>query len=229
MPIFRRGCRWVRRQRWRYLDQTLSESERAAVERHLSTCIACRALIAEAQLALEMHKKGQPLPPNLKQKLEPPRTISLVRIALVLIVLALGAGAVYWSFSPEAKAWILRQEVVFPEVAPDAPKPPVAVLEPSPQSAPPETPQQPPAEDPKPQPKLSETPKPVAKPAPPEPAPEPARKPARRPAVRREPPQRNPAPKERATQPTAPPEGTIEIYDAEGNLIRRQKIQEERR
>lgn len=229
MPIFRRGCRWVRRQRWRYLDQTLSESERAAVERHLSRCIACRALIAEAQLALEMLKKGQPLPPNLKQKLAPSRSISLVRIALALTVLALMVGAVYWSFPPEVKTRVLRQKVVFPGVEHEGSKPPVAVLE---SSTPAEAPPQPAVEAPKPQSKVSEPPKPakpVVKSAPPKPALEPARKPTSKPPVRRGAPPRNPAPKARASQPTAPPEGTIEIYDAEGNLIRRQKLQEERR
>lgn len=229
MPIFRRGCRWVRRQRWRYLDQTLSESERAAVERHLSRCIACRALITEAQLALEMLKKGQPLPPNLKQKLAPSRSISLVRIALALTVLTLGVGAVYWSFPHEVKTRVFRGEVAFPEVEPESSKPPVAVLEPpTPSGAPP----QPAVEAPKPQPKVSEPPnpaRPVVKPASPKPALEPAQKSTSKPAVRQGAPARNPAPKERAAQPTTPPEGTIEIYDAEGNLIRRQKLQEERR
>ncbi len=57
-------CRQVRRRCWHYLDSTLSARERAGVERHLVGCAECRAVFAQAAFALESLQKGLPIEPD---------------------------------------------------------------------------------------------------------------------------------------------------------------------
>jgi hypothetical protein len=66
-------CRQVRRRCWRYLDGTLSARARAGVERHLVGCVECRAVFAQAAFALEALQKGLPI--ELERLPYPPHSL----------------------------------------------------------------------------------------------------------------------------------------------------------
>ncbi|GBC93405.1 hypothetical protein HRbin15_01896 [bacterium HR15] len=95
-------CGRVRTLRWRYLDNTLSASERARVDRHLARCLSCRAEFARAAFVLESLQKGLPL--EAAWLPSSPRRRWLLAIGLIaLLGLMGGIGTVRLSrFSPPA-------------------------------------------------------------------------------------------------------------------------------
>lgn len=239
----RRGdCGWARRQLWRYLDKTLPAPLSRQVEAHLAVCVPCRAEFARAQEALDALQSGKPLTAEhqriLKRSAGAP---AWKRAAAVLLLLLLvGVGAYLWRLPSDALFTRLSERGLETE---PMPAPPPDALPPEPKSegyteqssgpkieplniqealqpAPPptETPEPPPA------PKVETEPRPK----PPAPAVVQPRKPAppTNPPPRRANPQ--PAPKPQP-KPAAPAEGTVEVYDEAGNLIRREQLQEKRR
>jgi hypothetical protein len=220
-------CGLARRRKWRYLDGTLPAPQKRQVEAHLQVCIPCRAEFTLAQDALNALAAGKPLTPEQQralQRTKPALTPSRAA-AVAILALLLGAGVYLWRVQGEAllerltargvaePAAVAESAIAAPNPTPSEPQPAVR-----PELAPLATP---PAE-PKPvevAPKPAETPPRVASPSPP----------------RRTTPMR-PAPPRRASQPpkqpappaTTPPEGTVEVYDAEGNLIQRKRLQEKR-
>ena len=223
-------CGWVRRRKWRYLDGTLPAPQKRQVEAHLLVCIPCRAEFTLAQEALNALAAGKPLTPEQQRALQRPKpALTPSRAAAVAILaLLLGVGVYLWRVqgdallerltargTPPPAAAVAESAVAESSPAPSEPEP---VVRPEP------APIEPPAVEPKPAeaaPKPVEAPSPAASPTPP-------RRPATAPT--------RPAPPKRASQPpkqpappaTTPPEGTVEVYDAEGNLIQRKRLQEKR-
>ena len=221
-------CGWVRRRKWRYLDGTLPAPQKRQVEAHLQVCIPCRAEFTLAQDALDALAAGKPLTAEQQRALQRPKpALTPSRAAAVAILaLLLGVGVYLWRVQGEALLERLTARGVaepaaaaVAESAIAAPNP--TPSEPEPAIRPEPAPIEPPAAEPKPvevAPKPAETPLRVASPSPP----------------RRTTPMR-PAPPRRASQlpkqpapPATPPEGTVEVYDAEGNLIQRKQLQEKR-
>lgn len=214
-----RNCRWVRRQRWRYLDHTLRPTEQAEVEQHLSACVPCRAVYAEAQLALEMLKKGQSLPPELKKKLLPERrgwAVVLGRLAVITVVLAaVGYGVL------RLHGARLVSEAHNRAQAPQTPT--VSTVE-TPSVVSPATPDSPPNRTETNRPPLSKRSPPNISPHPKATVPAPRQvAPKKRPIKR---PRSLPKPVQKPSRKAPPPEGTVEIYDTEGNLLHRRQIPE---
>ena len=216
-------CGWVRRRKWRYLDGTLPAPQKRQVEAHLQVCIPCRVEFTQAQDALNALTAGKPLTPEQQRALQRPKpALTPSRAAAVAILaLLLGVGVYLWRVQGEAllerlTARGVSEPAAVAESAVTAPNP--MPSEPEPAVRPEPAPIEPPAAEPKPAeatPKPAETPPRVASPSPP----------------RRTTPMR-PAPPRRASQlpkqPATPPEGTVEVYDAEGNLIQRKQLQEKR-
>ena len=219
-------CGWVRRRKWRYLDGTLPAPQKRQVEAHLQVCIPCRAEFTLAQDALNALAAGKPLTAEQQRALQRPKpALTPSRAAAVAILaLLLGAGVYLWRVQGDAllerlTARGVPEPAAVAESAIAAPNP--TPSEPEPAIRPEPAPIEPPAAEPKPvevAPKPAETPPRVASPSPP----------------RRTTPMR-PAPPRRASQlpkqpapPATPPEGTVEVYDAEGNLIQRKQLQEKR-
>lgn len=239
----RRGnCSWARRQKWRYLDKTLPTPVSRQVEAHLAVCIPCRAEFAQAQEALDALRTGKPLTLEQQRMLKSAGGIPVwKRAAVLLLLLALvGVGAYLWRLPSDALFTRLSERggeaepipVPPPDALPPAPKSEGNARQPSgtmpeplniqealqPAPPPTETPEPPPA------PIVDVEPSP----APPAPAVEQPRKP---------PPPTNPPPRRRANpqpapkpqpKPITPAEGTVEVYDEAGNLIRREQLQEKR-
>ncbi|BCW94688.1 MAG: zf-HC2 domain-containing protein [Fimbriimonadales bacterium] len=209
-------CGWARRRKWRYLDGTLPAPQKRQVEAHLQVCIPCRAEFTLAQDALNALAAGKPLTPEQQRALQRPKPrLTLSRAAaLAILALLIGAGVYLWRVQGDALL-----ERLAARGAPAAAAVESAGVAPSP--APPE-----PAARPEPPPM---EPPPVA-PKPVEAAPKPAETPPRavsppapaRPAT----PRRVSAPPKPAAPPATPPEGTVEVYDAAGNLIQRKQLQE---
>jgi len=223
-------CGWARRRKWRYLDGTLPAPQKRQVEAHLQVCIPCRVEFTQAQEALNALAAGKPLTPEQQRALQRPKpALTPSRAAAVAILaLLLGVGVYLWRVqgdallerltargTPPPAAAVAESAVAESSPAPSEPEP---VVRPEP------APIEPPAVEPKPAeaaPKPVEAPSPAASPTPP-------RRPATAPT--------RPAPPKRASQPpkqpappaTTPPEGTVEVYDAEGNLIQRKQLQEKR-
>jgi outer membrane biosynthesis protein TonB len=210
------------------LDGTLPAPQKRQVEAHLQVCIPCRVEFTQAQEALNALAAGKPLTPEQQralQRTKPALTPSRAA-AVAILALLLGAGVYLWRVQGEALLERLTARGVaepaaaaVAESAIAAPNP--TPSEPEPAIRPEPAPIEPPAAEPKPvevAPKPAETPPRVASPSPP----------------RRTTPMR-PAPPRRASQlpkqpapPATPPEGTVEVYDAEGNLIQRKQLQEKR-
>jgi outer membrane biosynthesis protein TonB len=220
-------CGWARRRKWRYLDGTLPAPQKRQVEAHLQVCIPCRAEFTLAQDALNALAAGKPLTPEQQlalQRTKPTLTPSRAA-AVAILALLLGAGVYLWRVQGDAllerlTARGVPEPAAVAESAIAAPNP--TPSEPEPAIRPEPAPIEPPAAEPKPvevAPKSAETPLRAAPPAP----------------TRRATPTR-PAPPRRASQPpkqpappaATPPEGTVEVYDAEGNLIQRKRLQEKR-
>jgi hypothetical protein len=219
-------CGWARRRKWRYLDGTLPAPQKRQVEAHLQVCIPCRAEFTLAQDALNALAAGKPLTAEQQRALQRPKpALTPSRAAAVAILaLLLGAGVYLWRVQGDAllerlTARGVPEPAAVAESAIAAPNP--TPSEPQPAMRPEPAPIEPPAAEPKPvevAPKPAETPPRAAPPAP----------------TRRATPTR-PAPPRRASQlpkqpapPAMPPEGTVEVYDAEGNLIQRKQLQEKR-
>jgi len=220
-------CGWARRRKWQYLDGTLPAPQKRQVEAHLQVCIPCRADFTLAQDALNALSAGKPLTPEQQRALQRPKpALTPSRAAAVAILaLLLGAGVYLWRVQGDAllerltargvpePAAVAESAIAAPNPTPSEPEPAMR-----PELAPLATP---PAE-PKPVevvPKPAETPPRAAPPAPTRPATAPTR-----PA----PPKRASQPPKQPAQPATPPEGTVEVYDAEGNLIQRKQLQEKR-
>jgi len=215
-------CRWVRQQRWRYLDHTLSNTARVEVEQHLSTCVPCRAVYAEAQLVLEMLKKGQPLPPELKQKLVLPRRSWAVMLGwlavITLVLVAVGYGVLRLHGARLVSEAHNR--------AHEPQTPPVAVVE-TPSVVPTSITDSPLNRAETSPPPLSKYPPVNIPPTPKATIPAPRQvAPKKRPTQRL---QSLPKPVQKPSRQSPPPEGTVEVYDTEGNLIHRRQISEEDR
>ncbi|MCL6536212.1 MAG: zf-HC2 domain-containing protein [Armatimonadetes bacterium] len=220
-------CGWARRRKWRYLDGTLPAPQKRQVEAHLQVCIPCRVEFTQAQEALNALAAGKPLTPEQQRALQRPKpALTPSRAAAVAILaLLLGAGVYLWRVQGEA----LLERLTARGVSEPAAVAESAIAAPTPAPTEPE-----PAVRPEPAPLAT----PPAEPKPVEVAPKPAETPPRAapPAPTRRATPRRPAPPRRASQPpkqpappaTAPPEGTVEVYDAEGNLIQRKRLQEKR-
>jgi hypothetical protein len=223
-------CGWARRRKWRYLDGTLPAPQKRQVEAHLQVCIPCRAEFTLAQDALNALAAGKPLTAEQQRALQRPKpALTPSRAAAVAILaLLLGAGVYLWRVQGEALLERLTARGVaepaaaaVAESAIAAPNP--TPSEPEPAVRPELTPLATPPAEPKPvevAPKPAETPPRVAPPASARPTSAAPTRPA--PSKRASPPLKPPAP------PATPPEGTVEVYDAEGNLIQRKQLQEKR-
>ena len=223
-------CGWVRRRKWRSLDGTLPAPQKRQVEAHLQVCIPCRVEFTQAQEALNALAAGKPLTPEQQRALQRPKpALTPSRAAAVAILaLLLGVGVYLWRVQGEALLERLTARGVsepaaaaIAESAIAAPNP--APMESQPAVRPEPAPIEPPAVEPKP---AEAAPKPVEAP-PPAALPTPPRRPATAP-TRPAPPRRASPPPKQPTQPATPPEGTVEVYDAEGNLIQRKQLQEKR-
>lgn len=234
------SCRWVRQRKWRYLDGTLPAPQKRLVEAHLQACIPCRAEFVQAQDALQALTAGKPLTPEQQRALRRPQSgLTPIRVAgAAIFALLLGVGGYLWrtqgdtllerlaarGATPAAVAESEMAEspsapIEAPSAAQAEPPPsenvPVVSVETSPIEPPPAAPKS--AEV---APKPAETPPRAAAPAPP-----------RRPSsaqTRPAPPRRANTPPKQSTAPAPPPEGTVEVYDAAGNLIQRRQLQEKR-
>jgi hypothetical protein len=223
----RRGkCGWARRRKWRYLDGTLPAPQKRQVEAHLQGCLPCRAEFMRAQDALNALATGKPLTPEQQRALQRPKSwLTPSRAAAVAILaLLLGAGVYLWRVQGAALL-----ERLSARSAPAAAAAESVVAEPTPAptepAVRPETvaPIEPPPAEPKPievAPKPADTLPRVVSPSPPRRT---GATPTRPDAPRRASPPPTPT-----NQSTTPPEGIIEVYDAEGNLIQRKRLQEKR-
>jgi len=221
-------CGWARRRKWRYLDGTLPAPQKRQVEAHLQVCIPCRVEFMQAQEALNALAAGKPLTPEQQRALQRPKSaLTPSRAAAVAILaLLLGAGVYLWRVQGEAllerltargvsepaAAAVAESAVATPPPAPTEPEPAVRP-EPAPIATPPAEPK--PVEV---APKPAETPPRAAPPAPTR----------RTTTTRPTPPRRASQPPKQPAPPATPPEGTVEVYDAEGNLIQRRQLQEKR-
>jgi len=221
-------CGWARRRKWRYLDGTLPAPQKRQVEVHLQVCIPCRVEFMQAQEALNALAAGKPLTPEQQRALQRPKSaLTPSRAAAVAILaLLLGAGVYLWRVQGEAllerltargvsepaAAAVAESAVATPPPAPTEPEPAVRP-EPAPIATPPAEPK--PVEV---APKPAETPPRAAPPAPTR----------RTTTTRPTPPRRASQPPKQPAPPATPPEGTVEVYDAEGNLIQRRQLQEKR-
>jgi outer membrane biosynthesis protein TonB len=176
----------------------------------LNALAAGKPLTAEQQRALQ----------RTKPALTPSRAAAVAILALLL-----GAGVYLWRVQGDAllerlTARGVPEPAAVAESAIAAPNP--TPSEPEPAIRPEPAPIEPPAAEPKPvevAPKPAETPPRVASPSPPR----------RTTPMRPAPPRRaSQLPKQPAPPATTPPEGTVEVYDAEGNLIQRKQLQEKR-
>jgi hypothetical protein len=223
-------CGWARRRKWRSLDGTLPAPQKRQVEAHLQVCIPCRVEFTQAQEALNALAAGKPLTPEQQRALQRPKpALTPSRAAAVAILaLLLGAGVYLWRVQGEAllerltargvsepaAAAVAESAIAAPTPAPMESQPAVRP-EPAPLATPPAEPK--PVEV---APKPAETPPRAAPPASARPTSAAPTRPA--PSKRASPPPKPPAP------PATPPEGTVEVYDAEGNLIQRKQLQEKR-
>jgi hypothetical protein len=221
-------CGWARRRKWRYLDGTLPAPQKRQVEAHLQVCIPCRAEFTLAQDALNALAAGKPLTPEQQRALQRPKpALTPSRAAAVAILaLLLGAGVYLWRVQGDA----LLERLTARGVA----EPAAAAVAESAIAAPNPTPSEP---EPAVRPELTPLATPPAEPKSVEVAPKPAETPPRvaSPAPTRRATPTRPASPRRAspppkppTPPATPPEGTVEVYDAEGNLIQRKQLQEKR-
>ncbi len=228
-------CKRVRHRCWRYLDGTLSARERAWVERHLVGCGECRAVFAQAASILEMLQKGLPigsdslpsLPRHLRRYLLPKekpdgwRWSVMLPLLVALIGLVGGMGLV--RFVPTDS----RPPLTSSQAKPISPKP-TSRLEAGEAhggilrdlGVPP-----PPLQS-------GDTPRPKrlqARPLSKGTAPQDASR-ARR--LKSSSPKRIASPRRQMVRPsqsqpplqTPPPEGTVEVYDPSGQLVKRDRV-----
>ncbi|MCX7925286.1 MAG: zf-HC2 domain-containing protein [Fimbriimonadales bacterium] len=218
----RSDCRWARKQKWRYLDKTLPAPLNRRVETHLAVCIPCRAEFTLAQDALNALAAGKSLTPEQQRVLQRPQArLSLSKVAAVAILaLLLGASVYLWRMQGDWLKTLLSQRGTS-AATPTAPPP-----APSEQG---DTPAATPVQEATIAPPVPPEPKPVeAAPAPAEMKTQP-KPPQLKTSQRRPPaPQRRPTAPRPDSQSTTPVEGTVEVYDAAGNLIKREQVKEKR-
>ncbi|MFN7018478.1 MAG: zf-HC2 domain-containing protein [Fimbriimonadales bacterium] len=215
----RSNCTWARKQKWRYLDKTLPAPLSRRVEAHLAVCIPCRAEFTLAQDALDALATGKPLTPEQQRTLQPPtRRLSLSKVAAIAILaLLVGAGIYLWRMQGDALLTRLSARGSN-DALPTMPEPTVPTelntlaLPGTTEATPPAAPEQKPIEA---APKLVEF---ETSPKPPQ-----ATLPRRaQPAPRRV------APTKPNLQATSPAEGTVEVYDETGALIKREQMKVKR-
>jgi len=217
-------CGWARRHKWRYLDGTLPAPQKRQVEAHLQGCLLCRTEFTLAQDTLNALAAGKPLTPEQQRVLQRPKSwLTPSRAAVVAILaLLLGTGVYLWRVQGAALLERLSARGMPAAVAESAvAEPPSAPSEPA--VRPEAPPLAPPATEPKPTaivPKPADTLPRAIPPSPP-------RRPSA-PPTRTAPPKRASTPPIKPAQPTTLPEGTVEVYDAEGNLIQRKQLREKR-
>lgn len=216
------NCNWVRKQKWRYLDKTLSASLQQRVEAHLAVCIPCRAEFAQAQEAMDALIAGKPLTPEQQRAFRRPRArLSLSKVAAMgILALLIGVGIYLWRVQGDALLARLSQRgAESATLASPTSLQPATAAEPSlplttiPRS---ESITMPVVE-----PRTLETPpKPagteVRSQSPTTNSPRPLSPPKRSRATIAKP---SPMP-----QPTTPAEGVVEVYDEAGNLVKREQI-----
>lgn len=217
------NCKWVRKQKWRYLDKTLPAPLQQRVEAHLAICIPCRAEFAQAQEAMDALITGKPLTPEQQRALQGPKVrLSPIKVATIgILALLTGVGVYVWRVQGDAFLSRLSQRggESTTRTLPTSPKPPM-VAEPSvPLTAiPPSETTTPPVAEPR---ALETPPKPVGTEAR-------VQSPTASGRLRASsPPKRSSAkvatPKS-APQRTIPAEGVVEVYDEAGNLVKRERI-----
>jgi len=217
----RSDCSWTRKRKWRYLDRTLPAPLSRRVEAHLAVCIPCRAEFTLAQDALDALAAGKPLTPEQQRALHlPAKRLSLSKVAAVAILALLtGVGVYLWRAGGDAL--LARLNARGTNEAVQATPAPAALAEPTL----PATPIQevetatPTAPEPKPIEVVPQPAEPRTQPKPPQATPSQRAQPA--PRRRLAPPKPNP-------QTVTPAEGTVEVYDESGNLIKREQLKEKR-
>lgn len=209
------ACRWARRYKWQYLDGLLPARKRARVEQHLQVCLPCRAEFALAQEAIEALRAGKPLTPDQRRVLARPRApFAVVRVAVVLIATLVASAGVYW--------WQTQGETLWAPWKPTGTELRADTAAVSSGSAPSaghasQAPNIAPIATPPSEPRTLEV-APVLSQRASQP------KPPRHAASRPLPPKRAGQPPAPASSPSPPAEGTVEVYDASGALIKRQQL-----
>jgi hypothetical protein len=218
------NCGWARKQKWRYLDKTLSASLQQRVEAHLAVCIPCRAEFALAQEAVDALTAGKPLTPEQQRALQRPRArLSLSKVAAIgILALLVGAGVYLWRMQGDALLSRLSQRGIESTTlaSPTPTTTPPAVAEPSPPltTIPQSEATAPPIAEPR---ALETPPKPTGTEAR-------AKSPATTSRLRApsSPKRSNATPiaPKSTPQRTTPAEGVVEVYDEAGNLVKREQI-----
>jgi anti-sigma factor RsiW len=222
-------CRRVRQRCWHYLDGTLSAQARARVERHLVGCGECRAAFAQAAFILESLQKGLPietdslchLPRTLRgylhRRRNPSRWRWSVLLPLLVALIGLVGGIGLVRLVPSATRPLLSSPQAEPSASAPIPSPKVNEAHggiPHGLDAPSPLPQRGDARHPKRvearSPSKSATPQKAGR-ARRTKAPSPRKQIAR--------PSHSPAP-----VPTQLPEGTVEVYDPSGQLVKRDRV-----
>ncbi|GIV06388.1 MAG: hypothetical protein KatS3mg016_1963 [Fimbriimonadales bacterium] len=217
------NCNWVRQQKWRYLDKTLSASWQQRVEAHLAVCIPCRAEFAQAQEAMDALIAGKPLTPEQQRALQRPRArLSLSKVAAMgILALLIGVGIYLWRVQGDAlMARLSQRGAESTTLASPTSLQPATVAEPSAPST--TTPQSESIATPVVEPRMLE--------ASPKSAGTEMR--VKSPTTNLRPRSSSPPKRPRATiakpepmpQITTPAEGVVEVYDEAGNLVKREQI-----
>jgi hypothetical protein len=92
-------CRGVKKAGWHYLDDTLSASRRAKIEKHLTACLNCRTEYTRRMGVLEALKQGMPIDAALVQETSPKKRFFRLALTGLMILLAVAAGAGWYSLS----------------------------------------------------------------------------------------------------------------------------------
>lgn len=246
----RRGeCGWARKHKWRYLDKTLPAPKARRVEAHLTVCLPCRAEFALAQEALDALAAGKPLTPEQQRLLQGSRqapSLGKRLTAMAMLTVLIGVAAYLWRLSGDAmwtrlNEWGVESGSMTPAPVP-APEPDLAN-----RNAPAERiepldiesalePAAPPIEMPAPRPEDQPRPKPPAPriddqprlkpPAPVNPVPRSTASSTKKPTPSRR--ARTAPSTATSEQQGKPAEGTVEVFDEEGRLIKRERVKEGR-
>ncbi len=213
-----KGCWWVRRHLWHYLDRTLPAHQHEQVERHLEVCVPCRAQLAQAQQLLEALQQGRPVPESFQSLVPHKPRLASVGLGLIL-VMVIGSGLLLL----QGHLQNLTQRSTTQLEASAVPLEPIQNEGKEAQSKPADSPADKSPTPPRSTIVVIPSAEPIRPPEPEPPAPQPM------PALNRATtPKRStaPAPSQQPSKDALPPAGTVEVYDAEGRLIKRQSIDE---
>ncbi len=213
-----KGCRWVRRHLWHYLDRTLPAHQHEQVERHLEVCVPCRAQLAQAQQLLEALQQGRPVPETFHSLLPAKRRLSPVGLGLILVVL-IGSGLLLL----QGHFQNLTQRSTAQLEASAVPLEPIQNEGKQAQSKPADTPDDKSPMPPRPTIVVIPSAEPIRPPEPEPPARQPMPAPNRATTPKRS---TAPVPSQKPSKDALPHAGTVEVYDAEGRLIKRQSVDE---